>query len=85
MTSLALFCLLAAAARAARTNRRTYARYVRAGQPASMYPTVLAAKRRAETAKYRLFDAKCELQRAGLAALGKLPMLRRRPSHSLAA
>jgi hypothetical protein len=85
MTSLALFCLRAAASRAARTNTRTANRYFRAGQPAAMWAAVRAATRRAEAAKYHYFDARWEAQRAEFAALGRLPMLVAGKSYAQAA
>ncbi|MGI4864186.1 MAG: hypothetical protein ACRYFZ_09715 [Janthinobacterium lividum] len=85
MSSLVLFCLRAAASRAARINTRTANRYFRAGQPTPMWAAVRAATRRAEVAKHRYFDALYEAQRMSLNAIGRLAVVSKGKSYAQAA
>lgn len=85
MSSPLLFCLRAAASRAARKAKRTCDRYGRAGSPAVMAATVQAVVRHAERTRFAFFDAQWEVQRAGFAALGRLPILAKGKSYAVAA
>lgn len=69
MNKPALFCLRAAASRAARKANHFAACYQRNGAPARLYASLMRLSRRAEVLKYTYLDAACEAQRRGLSQL----------------
>jgi hypothetical protein len=69
MNKPALFCLRAAASRAARKAKHFAACYHRHGGPARLHAGLMHLSRRAETLRYAYVDAAWEAQRGGLSKL----------------